>query len=181
METETGSGKQTVFFVVMGQKNTPHNVWAKSETMRAGPLCRYFGAYMELLLKTSMGEIMTSLITTMWPFLIMRPTKAEGRHIGFSADLGRRRRRRRDSCIHHISWINGWDSTKFAWAHHWNKPKSWLSFGDFDPIFKVTGGLRLKFSASAWQILICTISLEPMDGMSLNLQGYIIGTSLRVD
>ena len=51
METETGSGKQTVFFVVMGQKNTTHKVWAKSETMRAGPLCRYFGAYMELLLK----------------------------------------------------------------------------------------------------------------------------------
>ena len=50
METETGSGKQTVFFVVMGQKNTTHKVWAKSETMRAGPLCRYFGAYMELLL-----------------------------------------------------------------------------------------------------------------------------------
>ena len=50
METETGSGKQTVFFVVMGQKNTTHKVRAKSETMRAGPLCRYFGAYMELLL-----------------------------------------------------------------------------------------------------------------------------------
>ena len=50
METETGIGKQTVFFVVMGQKNTTHKVWAKSETMRAGPLCRYFGAYMELLL-----------------------------------------------------------------------------------------------------------------------------------
>ena len=26
METETGSGKQTVFFVVMGQKNTTHKV-----------------------------------------------------------------------------------------------------------------------------------------------------------
>ena len=50
METETGSGQQTVFFLVMGQENTTHKVWAKSETMRAGPLCRYFGAYMELLL-----------------------------------------------------------------------------------------------------------------------------------
>ena len=51
METETGSGKQTAFFVVMGQENTTHK--AKSETMRAGPLCRYCGAYMELLLSRS--------------------------------------------------------------------------------------------------------------------------------
>ena len=50
METETGSDKQTPFFVVVGQKNTTHKVWAKSETMRAGPLCKNFGAYMELLL-----------------------------------------------------------------------------------------------------------------------------------
>ena len=56
METETGSGKQTVFLVVMGQKNTTHKVWAKSETMRAGPLCRYFGAYMELLLSCAVGK-----------------------------------------------------------------------------------------------------------------------------
>ena len=35
--------------------------------------------------------------------------------------------------------------------------------------------------ASAGQILVCMISLESMDGMSPNLHGYIIGTSLRVD
>ena len=42
----------------MGQKNTTHKVWAKSETMRAGPLCRYFGAYMELLLSCYNNLIM---------------------------------------------------------------------------------------------------------------------------
>ena len=46
-------------------------------------------------------------------------------------------------CIHHISWINGWNFTRLAWIQHWDKSKSWLSFGDSDPIFKVTGGLRL--------------------------------------
>ena len=50
MATETESHKQTLFFVVLGQKYTTHKVWAKSETMRAGPLFRYFGVYMELLL-----------------------------------------------------------------------------------------------------------------------------------
>ena len=51
MATETESNKQTLFFVVLGQKYTTHKVWAKSETMRAGPLFRYFVVYMELLLK----------------------------------------------------------------------------------------------------------------------------------
>ena len=50
MATETESNKQTLFFVVLGQKYTTYKVWAKSETMRAGPLFRYFGVYMELLL-----------------------------------------------------------------------------------------------------------------------------------
>ena len=50
MATETESNKQTLFFVVLGQKYTTHKVWAKSETMRAGPLFRHFGVYMELLL-----------------------------------------------------------------------------------------------------------------------------------
>ena len=45
--------------------------------------------------------------------------------------------------IHHISWINLWNFTRLAWVHHWDKLKSWFSFGDSDPIFKVTGGLRL--------------------------------------
>ena len=48
--------------------------------------------------------------------------------------------------------------------------KELIKFGDFDLIFKVTGGLS-----------VCTISLEPMNGMSPNLHGYTIGTSLRDD
>ena len=36
-------------------------------------------------------------------------------------------------------------------------------------------------SASACQILVSMISLEPRDGMPPNLHGNIIGTSLRVD
>ena len=66
METETGSGKQTIFFVVMGQKKTTHKVWAKSETMRAGPLCRYFGAYMELLLISTVPLYSMPNITSLW-------------------------------------------------------------------------------------------------------------------
>ena len=69
METKTGSDKQTVFFVVMGQKNTTHKVWAKSETMRAGPLCRYFGAYMELLLTFEIlmkRQLSKSLVLNNW-------------------------------------------------------------------------------------------------------------------
>ena len=40
-------------------------------------------------------------------------------------------------------FISGWNFTRLAWIHHWDKPKSWLSFGDSGPTFKVTGGLRL--------------------------------------
>ena len=36
-------------------------------------------------------------------------------------------------------------------------------------------------SASAWQNLAPTISLEPVDGIPPNLPGYIIGTNLRAD
>ena len=56
----------------------------------------------------------------------------------------------------------------------WNKPKSWLGFGDLDLIFKDTVGFR-------WQILVPTISLEPVDGFPLNLSRYIIWPSLRAD
>ena len=73
-----------------------------------------------------------------------------------------------------ISWTNGWNFTKLAWIHDWDKFKSWLDFGDLDLIFKVTGGHK-------WQFLVPTISLEPMDGISPNLHGYINGTSLRAE
>ena len=52
MATKTESNKQTLFFVVLGQKYITDKVWAKSETMRAEPLFRYFGVNMELLLKS---------------------------------------------------------------------------------------------------------------------------------
>ena len=53
----------------------------------------------------------------------------------------------------------------------------------FDPIFKVTGGLR-QLILLCWfsvTIFVCVISLEPMVGILPNLHGYIMETSLRVD
>ena len=58
MATEIERNKQTLFFVVLGQKYTTHKVWAKSETMRAGPVFRYFGVYMELLLITCSNDLL---------------------------------------------------------------------------------------------------------------------------
>ena len=52
--------------------------------------------------------------------------------------------------LHPISWRNGWLLTKLAQLYCWDMKKNWLDFGDFDPIFKVTQGLRLlenSFSA----------------------------------
>ena len=39
--------------------------------------------------------------------------------------------------------------------------------------------MSASVSASAWQVLVPTISLEPVDGIPPNLPGCIIGTSLR--
>ena len=80
----------------------------------------------------------------------MCPTKGEEGHIGFSADpVGVGVGAGADvgvsvttSCTHNISWTNWWNSTKFAWIYYWDKLKSWLGFGVFDLIFKVTGGFR---------------------------------------
>ena len=44
---------------------------------------------------------------------------------------------------HPFSWRNGWILTKLAQLYCWNRDKNWLDFGDLDPIFKVTLGLRL--------------------------------------
>ena len=41
--------------------------------------------------------------------------------------------------------------------------------------------LLVSASVSASQILVPTISLEPVDGIQPNLPGYIIRTSLRAD
>ena len=47
------------------------------------------------------------------------------------------------ACLHPISWMNGWIFTKLVHLCCWDMEKNWLDFGDLDPIFKVTGGLRL--------------------------------------
>ena len=66
--------------------------------------------------------------------------KVSGGHVGFSADPGHRLRR--DS-LYPPYFLNQWENfTKLAWIYHREKPKSWLSFGDFDSIFKVTEGFR---------------------------------------
>ena len=58
--------------------------------------------------------------------------------------------------------------------------KRLVKFWDFDPVSNVTGGLRLlNLLRRRGRFLICTISLEPMDGISLHLHGHIIETSLR--
>ena len=46
------------------------------------------------------------------------------------------------ACLHPISWMNGWILTKLAQLHCWDRDKNWLYFGDLNPIFKVTRGLR---------------------------------------
>ena len=47
------------------------------------------------------------------------------------------------ACPHPVSWMNGWIFTKPVRLYCWDMEKNWLDFGDLDPIFKVTGGLRL--------------------------------------
>ena len=49
----------------------------------------------------------------------------------------------RQFCIGHSLYISGSNLTKLALIHHWDKAKKLIRFGDFDPIFKVTGGLGL--------------------------------------
>ena len=47
------------------------------------------------------------------------------------------------ACLHPITWRNGWILTKLVHLYCCYMEKNWLDFGDLDPIFKVTGGLRL--------------------------------------
>ena len=55
-----------------------------------------------------------------------------GGHIAFGADpFGIRIA----SCLHSISWTNGWILTKHAQTHYWEEEQKWLDFGDLDPIF----------------------------------------------
>ena len=39
--------------------------------------------------------------------------------------------------------MNEWILTKLVHLYFCDMEKNWLDFGDLDPIFKVTGGLRL--------------------------------------
>ena len=47
------------------------------------------------------------------------------------------------SCLHTISLLNGQILAKLTQVYHREAEKCWLDFGDLDPIFKVTGWLRL--------------------------------------
>ena len=44
---------------------------------------------------------------------------------------------------HSISLLNGHILVKLTQIYHWEGEKCWLDFGVLDPIFRVTGGLRL--------------------------------------
>ena len=47
------------------------------------------------------------------------------------------------ACLHPISRMNGWILTKLVHLYCCDMKKNCLYFGDLDPIFKVTQGLRL--------------------------------------
>ena len=50
--------------------------------------------------------------------------------------------------LHLVSWKNGWILTNhvhlYVHLYFCDKEKNWLGFGDFDSIFKVTGGSRMN-------------------------------------
>ena len=80
------------------------------------------------------------------------------------------------TCLHPISRMNGWILTKLVHLLCCDMEKNWLDFGDLDPIFKVTQGLRLL---TKW--LVCTLSHEGMDGFWPNLHNRIVVTWKRTD
>ena len=47
------------------------------------------------------------------------------------------------ACLHPISRMNGWILTKLVHLYCRDREENLLDFGDLDPIFKVTQGLRL--------------------------------------
>ena len=99
-----------------------------------------------------------------------------GEHILFSADpVGVDIA----SCLHSISLLNGWILAKLTQIYHWMGEKCWLDFGDLDPIFKVTQGLRLLENAGKW--LVCTLSPEGTNWFWPTLHIYIAGTCKRTD
>ena len=67
-----------------------------------------------------------------------------GGHIVFSADpVGGGVGVGIASCPHSVSLLNGHILAKLTQIYHWEGEKCGLDFGDLDPIFKGTGGLRL--------------------------------------
>ena len=64
-----------------------------------------------------------------------------GAHVAFSVDPGGGGSVA--TCLQSISLLNGQILAKLTQIYHWEGEKCWLDFGDLDPIFKVTGGLRL--------------------------------------
>ena len=69
------------------------------------------------------------------------------------------------SCLHSISWINGWILTKFAQTHYWDREKKWLDFGDLDLISRSHRHFKIfkfwpqkaclhSFSWTKWRILV---------------------------
>ena len=96
--------------------------------------------------------------------LIMSPTMrglGGGVHIVFSADpvgVGVA------NCLHSISLLNGQILAKLTHIYHWEGENCWLDFGDLDPIFKVTGGLR---SLKKWDVASCLHSISLLNGQIL--------------
>ena len=50
------------------------------------------------------------------------------------------------ACRHPVSWMDGWIFTKLVHLYCWDMEKNWLDFGDLDPIYKVSQGLRVQTS-----------------------------------
>ena len=82
------------------------------------------------------------------------------------------------SCLHSISWTNGWILTKLAQTHYWEGGKKLLDFGDLDLIFKVTPALwnfqiltknacLHPISWTKWQILVKLHILWHWDGLKI--------------
>ena len=89
------------------------------------------------------GHLFGQISSIFYRNYVPPPTMGEG-HTVFSADpVGVSGVGGGASCPHSISLLNGHILAKLTQIYHWVGEKCWLDFGDLDPIFKVTGGLRL--------------------------------------
>ena len=112
--------------------------------------------------------------------IIMSPhptptTKGERAHIAFGVDpislcIA--------SCLHSISWTNGWILTKLAQTHYWMGEeviRFWWPWPHFQGHTST-----LKFSNFDQKMLFCTLSLEPNDRFWPNFIYCNIGTVLKI-